>query len=66
MCDCLTLVNEQLAARNGRVATGFLMTPDMDVKLRVLVATEKLDKAKRKPVPPLSAAFCPFCGQKVE
>lgn len=66
MCNCLKQVNESLADHNGKVATGFLMTADMGVKQRVLIATEKVDKAKRKPVPALTAAFCPFCGMRAE
>jgi len=66
MCECLKRVNEGLVAHNGKVATGLLLTPDMGIKMRVLITTEKVDKTKRKPVPALTAAFCPFCGEKVE
>ena len=66
MCDCLKQVNEKLAAYNGKVAIGFLMTEDMGIKKRVLIATERVNKAKRKPVPALTAAFCPFCGTKAD
>ena len=65
MCDCLKRVNEQLAPYNGKVATGFIITDELGVEMRVLIATEKVDKAKRKPLPPLTAAFCPFCGAEV-
>lgn len=65
-CDCMKLVNETLAAHNGRLATGFQITEDMGVKMRLLLATEKLDKTKRKPVPSVTAAYCPFCGSKAE
>ena len=66
MCDCLKQVNEGLVAHNGKVSTGFQITADMGIKMRILIATEKLDKAKRKPVPALTASFCPFCGEKFE
>lgn len=66
MCDCTKLVNEKLAERNGRLASGFLIRGDMSVGMRLLVATEKLDNSKRKKVPPVTAAFCPFCGEKAE
>ena len=66
MCECVKLVNVKLAHHNGKVATGFMLTGDMGIKMRVLIATEKVDKARRKPVPPLTASFCPFCGTKVE
>lgn len=65
-CDCMKLVNEKLATHNGRLATAFQITADMGVKMRLLLATEKLDKAKRKPVPSVTASYCPFCGAKAE
>jgi len=65
-CDCMKQVNEKLASHNGRLATGFQMTADMGIKMRLLLATEKLDKKKRKPVPTVTASYCPFCGTKAE
>ncbi len=65
-CDCMKQVNEKLASHNARLATGFQMTADMGIKMRLLLATEKLDKKKRKPVPTVTASYCPFCGTKAE
>ena len=65
-CDCMRLVNEKLAAHNGRLATSFQITTDMGIQTRLLLATEKLDKKKRKPVPGVTASYCPFCGTKAE
>lgn len=66
MCDCLKTFNEGLEKHNGRVATGFQITETLGVRMRVLVATEKIDKTKRKPVPAVLASHCPFCGEKFE
>lgn len=63
-CDCMKSVNEKLAAHNGRLATAFQITGDMGVRMRLLLATEKLDKTKRKAVPSVTASYCPFCGVK--
>ncbi|GBL46253.1 hypothetical protein SFMTTN_2066 [Sulfuriferula multivorans] len=30
----------------------------------LVVAVEKIDKTKRKPVPLVVANYCPFCGEK--
>jgi len=37
---------------------------DMSVVGRLLIKTEKVDKSKRKPLPAVWAAYCPFCGVK--
>ncbi len=65
-CDCMKLVNEKLASHNGRLATDFQIKADMGIKMRLLLATEKLDKKKRKPVPSVMASYCPFCGTLAE
>jgi hypothetical protein len=65
-CDCMKQVNEKLASHNGRLATGFQITAAMGIKMRLLLATEKLDKKKRNPVPTVTATYCPFCGTKAE
>lgn len=66
MCECMTKMNAALEKHNGRLATGFEITQDMGMKLRYTVATEKIDKAKRKPVPQVMCSHCPFCGSKLE
>ena len=65
MCDCMTKMNEVLEKHNGRLATGLQVTPDMSLKARYLMATEKIDKAKRKPVPSVMCSHCPFCGERL-
>ena len=64
-CDCVSKVNDHLAAQNGRLVMGLRIAPGMRVIGRLMLQTEKLDKNKRGPRPPLvSVTFCPFCGQK--
>jgi hypothetical protein len=64
MCNCMKEMDEALAKHNGKLATGFQITADMNVVSRLLIATEKIDAKKRKPVPGVMASFCPFCGEK--
>lgn len=66
MCDCMKKMNEYLESHNGRIATGLQVTADMSLKERYLVATEKIDKAKRKPIPNVVMGYCPFCGTRFE
>lgn len=65
MCDCIKKMDAELAKHNGKLATGFQITADMGVKLRYTMATEKIDKTKRKPVPSVMCSHCPFCGEKL-
>ncbi len=64
MCECLKEVDATLAQHNCRLSTAFQITGDMGVRMRLTLATEKLDKSKRKPAPVVTASFCPFCGKK--
>ena len=64
MCDCVKQMDERLAQNNGRIAVALQVTEDMGLRSRLCVATEKLDKTKRKPVPTVMANYCPFCGEK--
>lgn len=67
MCKCYVKANESLAATGYRLAVGFSMSKDMSsLQGRLLITTEKLHdfKGKRKPAPVVSAAYCPFCGEK--
>ncbi len=61
--NCIKELDAKLADHNGRIATGFRLSQDLsELSLTILVGTEKIDKAKRKPIPPVIATFCPFCG----
>jgi hypothetical protein len=65
MCECVKKVDEQLAPKNARIGMAMGISPDMNqLTSRLLVATEKIDKKSRKPVPFVVATFCPFCGVK--
>ena len=65
MCDCAKKMNEVLEKHNGRLATALQVTEGMGLKARYLMATEKIDKAKRKAVPSVMCSHCPFCGEKL-
>jgi hypothetical protein len=64
--DCFDKLDAHLANHNGRLAMGLQITEKMGLKARLLIATEKVDKTKRKPVPSVMASFCPFCGVNLE
>lgn len=66
MCDCVKKFDEYLKPHNGRIAVGLQVTESLDLRPRLLVATEKIDKSKRKAVPSVMASYCPFCGEKAE
>lgn len=66
MCKCFETVNASLAQQNGRLAVAFQITGELGVRSRLLVATEKIDKTKRKSPPTVAANFCPFCGEKAD
>jgi hypothetical protein len=65
MCECRAKFDEKLAASNCRLASVFQVTKDNDLQLRYAVATEKIDKTKRKEMPTVIASFCPFCGERL-
>ena len=65
MCDCVKRFDEWLSPHNGRIAMAMQVTEEMDLRARLCIATEKLDKSKRKPVPLVMANYCPFCGEKM-
>jgi len=63
MCDCLSKIDANLAEHNGRLAVALTLSKDLKIiGARLLIATEKIDKAKRKRLPAVMASFCPFCG----
>ena len=63
---CFKKFDDHLREHNGRLAVGLQVTEGRGLRARLLIATEKIDKAKRKPVPSVMATFCPFCGEKLE
>lgn len=63
---CFERFDQKLVEHNGRLAMGLQVTEGLGLKARLLIATEKIDKAKRKPVPSVMASYCPFCGVKLE
>lgn len=66
MCKCMTEVNAALAQQNGRLAVALgISTESGSIVCRYSMATEKIDKAKRKPVPLVLVSFCPLCGEKL-
>jgi hypothetical protein len=64
MCECRQKMDEKLKEVNGRLAAAFLITEGNALRVRYCIQTEKLDKAKRKPVPTVVASYCPFCGEE--
>lgn len=68
MCDCVKRANEQLAAHNARIGQAILMPREgsSHVRARTIVHVEKIDPKKRKPLPPLFANYCPFCGESAD
>lgn len=65
MCDCGNELNKALGQKNGRLAVALQVTSSMGLRSRLCIATEKIDKTKRKPVPTVVANYCPFCGEKL-
>jgi len=67
MCECVSEIEKALASKNVRFVMAMAMSPDMSkLTSKLMVATEKIDKKNRKPVPFVTATFCPFCGEKWE
>lgn len=65
MCDCIKEINEQLKPHNARIAAGVSLK-DNTMQANYYVMLEKIDTAKRKPLPYMVMSYCPFCGEKLE
>lgn len=64
-CRCIELVNKHLAKFNARVEQRFMLGDNPRLSQSApLVQLEKIDDRKRKALPPVVAAYCPFCGRK--
>ena len=65
MCDCLSVVNEELKQYNTEIGTGFGVSGDLGkMSLMIMISTVKLDSNERGKPRSVSATFCPFCGTK--
>lgn len=65
MCNCVTAVNERLAKGNGQLSFGLMLDGNRLIG-RLLLKTQKVNSARPLRAPLVWAAFCPFCGAKVD
>lgn len=66
MCDCIQKLNDALEPEGARLAMGTQVTPDLQLRGRLLIQVEKTDQKSRKKLPNVVASHCPFCGSKFE
>lgn len=64
MCDCLTIINEELSQYNTQVSPALSLREDGLHLVGVYIETHKLNESKRGKPKSLIAAYCPFCGAK--
>jgi hypothetical protein len=69
MCGCRGKVDEKLAYKNAKIASGFTASfedgPTRGMRLAPpMILLEKADKNKRGSLPALLASYCPFCGEE--
>ena len=60
MCECIKIVNEQLAEYNTQILLPMFIVGGGVVK--PFVETVKLDEKKRVKPRRMFATYCPFCG----
>lgn len=64
MCNCITQVNEQLKPHDTEIGVMIMLNPpDVRVELSTYIPYGTKVKRGQKPMR-LSAAYCPFCGEK--
>lgn len=63
MCECARRINEQLVPHGAELDMAVVITKDMGLESRFKVVAKRTDRTKRKPLPPVFASFCPFCGE---
>lgn len=66
MCECITKVNECLAEQNTQVTSTIGIVGGQLHWLGVRIETHKIDNHKRGKAVSLTAAHCPFCGEKYQ
>lgn len=61
MCNCIEVVNAQLAQRNTRIPLPIMLGSDQTQ--RVMIVTEQVETGRgKKKACGMFATFCPFCG----
>jgi hypothetical protein len=66
MCDCISKINEYLKSSNTQVIqTIAIKNNKLDV-IGVRVLTDKIDSSRRGKAVSVTAAYCPFCGEKYD
>ena len=66
MCDCMKLINDELAQYNTRIIPVMALRDGTFHMAGVRIETEKIDSKKRGRPKRLVASYCPFCGKKYE
>lgn len=67
MCKCADTADEKLAALNAAIDWAFMIDPKTGrTASRPQIKVRKLNPKSRKPLPILSASFCPFCGSEFQ
>ena len=67
MCNCITMMDEQLEEHNTRLEIPIQIAQkslDMQAVQRVTISTVKINSRRHKGPITLLASFCPFCGAK--
>lgn len=66
MCDCMKLINDELAQYNTRIIPVMVLREGQFQTVGVRVETEKVNPKQRGRPKRLVASYCPFCGEKYE
>ena len=65
-CECVELLNEQLAEHNAYVDTKLQMNMKTGEGRHIIcIPLSKIDSKKRTRLPTLVCTFCPICGKKI-
>ena len=64
MCDCVSVLTEQLKEHNTEFDTVLYLSGD-EWQSRIKIAMRKIEPRGQKPIN-LMINYCPFCGEKVE